>query len=122
MREQVTRPINFSNQTHMEIRSVSTQQPVHPGAIIKHEISRREMLQSELARIIDMSPSILSEIINEHRPLNEKSAMLMEAALGLDAEKLLQIQTKFNLFTIKQSKPFMDRVDKASRMSEMWHK
>ncbi len=80
------------------------------------------MLQSELARIIDMSPSILSEIINEHRPLNEKSAMLMEAALGLDAEKLLQIQTKFNLFTIKQSKPFMDRVDKACRLSEMWHK
>ena len=80
------------------------------------------MLQSELARIIDMSPSILSEIINEHRPLNEKSALLMEAALGLDAEKLLQIQTKFNLYTIKQSKPFMDRVDKANRQSGMWHK
>lgn len=69
-----------------------------------------------------MSPSILSEIINEHRPLNEKSALLMEAALGLDAEKLLQIQTKFNLYTIKQSKPFMDRVDKANRQSGMWHK
>ncbi len=47
------------------------------------------------------------EIRNAHRPLTEKTALLFEAALNVDAEPLARLQLKYNMLTARKDKSFM---------------
>lgn len=91
--------------------------PVHPGEIIKSEIEYRGISQRKLAQDLGMQYSVLNEILNAKRPLTEKSALLFEAALGIDAEPLMQLQLKYNLQTAKKEKKFIDKVNKIRKIS-----
>ena len=84
--------------------------PTHPGTILKDEIEYRGITQHELARQMGLPYSALNEILNGHRPLTEKTALLFEAALGVDAEPLLGLQTDFNLRKMRKDPSFMERL------------
>lgn len=84
--------------------------PTHPGEILKKEIESRGISQRELARRMGIQYTVLNEILNAHRPLTEKTSLLFEAVLGIDAEPLMQLQLKYNLLTIKKNKSFMDHL------------
>ncbi len=71
--------------------------PIHPGEIIKDEIEYRGISQRKLAMQMDISYTMLNEILNGKRPVNTEFALLIEAALGLDAEMLINMQTRYNL-------------------------
>ena len=60
--------------------------PTHPGEILKEEIEFRGISQRQLAEQMGVQYSVLNEILNKRRPLTEKTALLFEAALGIDAE------------------------------------
>ena len=68
----------------------------HPGEIIKDELDDRGISQREFALSVGMSYSVLNEMLNAHRPLTTNTALLFEAALGLPADLLMRIQTKYN--------------------------
>ena len=68
--------------------------PTHPGEILKDEIECRGISQRKLATQMGMQYSVLNEILNAHRPLTEKTALLFEAALNVDAETLMRLQLK----------------------------
>ena len=76
--------------------------PTHPGEILKDELECRGMSQRKLAEDMGISYTILNEILNGHRPLTEKTALLFEAALGIDSEPLMRLQTKYNMRSIRQ--------------------
>ena len=76
----------------------------HPGEIIKDELEDRDISQREFAECIGMSYSVLNELLNAHRPLTTNTALLFEAALGLPADVLMRIQTKYNLQTARKDK------------------
>ena len=76
----------------------------HPGEIIKDELEDRGISQREFAERIGMSYSVLNELLNAHRPLTTNTALLFEAALGLPADVLMRIQTKYNLQTARKDK------------------
>ena len=61
--------------------------------------------------------SALNEILNGHRPLSEKTALLFEAALGVNAEPLLQIQLRYNLQTAKTDKTFMAKLARVGKVA-----
>lgn len=84
--------------------------PTHPGIILKEELESRGISQRKLAEDIGIRYTVLNEILNGHRPLTEKTALLFEAALGVDSEPLMRLQTKYNMLTIKQDKTFMARL------------
>lgn len=84
--------------------------PTHPGEILKEEIEYRGISQRKLASQMGMQYSVLNEILNAHRPLTEKTALLFEAALGVDAEPLMQLQLKYNMQATKKDKSFMKRL------------
>ena len=84
--------------------------PTHPGAILKDELEYRGISQRKLARDIGIRYTVLNEILNGHRPLTEKTALLFEAVLGIDSEPLMRLQTKYNMLTIKQDVSFMERL------------
>lgn len=84
--------------------------PTHPGEILKEELEYRGISQRKLAEEIGLRYTVVNEILNGHRPLTEKTALLFEAALGIDSEPLMRLQTKYNIRTIKQDKTFMERL------------
>ena len=84
--------------------------PTHPGAILKDELKYRGISQRKLAADMRIRYTVLNEILNCHRPLTEKTALLFEAVLDIDSEPLMRLQTKYNMLTIKQDASFLERL------------
>ena len=85
-------------------------EPTHPGDVLKEEIEFRNISQRKLAAQIGMSYSVLNEVLNAKRPITTEYAMLFEAALGISAKLLINMQTDYNMQTAKQNSKFMDRL------------
>lgn len=50
--------------------------PVHPGEIIKDEMEARKISQREFARQVDMSYTVLNELLNGKRSLSPANALM----------------------------------------------
>lgn len=87
------------------------QRPIHPGEMIKEEVEYRKLKQSRLAEQMGISYKILNDILNCRRPLTTQTAMLFEAALGIDATMLMRIQLDYNIQTAKQDSTFVQRLE-----------
>ena len=66
--------------------------PTHPGEVLKDELEFRGISQRGLAKKMGISYSALNEVLNGKRALNHELAMMMEAALDVDAAPLLAMQ------------------------------
>lgn len=84
-------------------------EPTHPGEIIKDEIEYRGISQRKLAAQIGISHTLLNEVLNGKRPINTEYALLIEAALNLDAETLLKMQARYNMQVARKDKKLIDR-------------
>jgi len=93
--------------------------PTHPGEVLKDEIEYRKLSQSKLAKQIGISYKILNDILNERRPVTTTSAMMFEAALGIPAYSLINIQTQYNLHIANNDKSFAIRLAEIRRMAVM---
>lgn len=93
--------------------------PTHPGAILKEEIEYRGISQRQLAKDMGIAYSVLNEILNERRPLTEKTALLFEAALNVNAEPLLRLQMRYNVQTIQKDSSFMERLAQVRKVAAM---
>ena len=71
--------------------------PTHPGEVLKDEIEERGISQRQLADSMGLTYSVVNEILNAHRPLTTKTALMFEAALDVPADSLMYLQTKYNL-------------------------
>ena len=84
--------------------------PTHPGEIVKDELEYRGISQRQFADQTGLACSALNEILNGRRPITEKTALLFEAALGINAEPLLQMQMQYNRRAMTKDKGFMQRL------------
>ena len=91
--------------------------PTHPGDVLKDEIEYRGISQRQLAEEMGIAYSALNEILNARRPVTEKTALLFEAALGVNAEPLLKMQMRYNLQSTKSDTTFMARLAKVRRVA-----
>lgn len=94
----------------MAAKDLTPAYPTHPGEIIKDEVEYRGISQRQLAKQMGIARSALNEILNGHRPLTEKTALLFEAALGVNAEPLLRLQMRYNLQTMAKDQSSMQRL------------
>jgi len=106
-------------QQNMIANNLTPVYATHPGEIIKDELEFRGISQRKLAEDMAIRYTVLNEILNCHRPLTEKTALLFEAALGIDSEPLMRLQTKYNMQTIKQDKTFMERLSKLRHIAAL---
>ncbi|MFG6426088.1 HigA family addiction module antitoxin [Lepagella muris] len=106
-------------QQNMIANNLTPVYATHPGEIIKDELEFRGISQRKLAEDMGIRYTVLNEILNGHRPLTEKTALLFEAALGIDSEPLMRLQTKYNMQTIKQDKTFMERLSKLRHIAAL---
>jgi len=57
-----------------------------------------------------ISYTVLNEILNARRPLTPSTALLFEAALGVEADTLMRIQTKYNMQIARQDQSLSNRL------------
>ena len=93
--------------------------PTHPGEILKDEIEYRGISQRKLATQMGISHTVLNEILNARRPLTANTALLVEAALGIDADTLMRIQTKYNMQSARKDKLLAKRLDEIRKIAVM---
>ena len=97
--------------------NLSSAFPTHPGSILKDEIEYRGISQCQLAKDMGIAYSALNEILNERRPLTEKTALLFEAALGVNAEPLLKLQMRYNMQKVRKDSAFMEKLANVRRIA-----
>ncbi len=85
--------------------------PVHPGEVIKEELQARGLSQRKLADIMQASHTMLNEILNGKRPVSTGFALEIEASMGISAELLVNMQTRYNLQVARQDKDLIARLD-----------
>ena len=100
----------------MQANEMTPAFPTHPGDVLKDEIEYRGISQRQLAEEMGIAYSALNEILNARRPVTEKTALLFEAALGVNAEPLLKMQMRYNLLSTKNDSTFMARLAKVRRV------
>lgn len=101
----------------MIANNLSGAYPTHPGEILKEEIQYIGISQKKLAEQMGLTYSVLNEILNARRSLTEKTSLLFEAALGIDAEPLMRLQLKYNMLKTRKDKSFMKRVVKIRKIA-----
>ena len=89
----------------------------HVGEIIKEELAARDMKQSELSELTGIQKPILNDVIKGKRSLTPEMALLLDKALGVPAEVLMNIQTQYELDCAKLS----ERVIMQTKMLEIWN-
>ncbi|MDO5396114.1 MAG: HigA family addiction module antitoxin [Bacteroidales bacterium] len=82
----------------MDAHINNTDIPIHPGQKVKYHIDKLSISQKTLAKLISLSPSTLSEVLSGKRPVTTEYAMLFEAALGMNLDELLSMQTEYNKY------------------------
>jgi antitoxin HigA-1 len=91
--------------------------PTHPGELLKEEIEFRKLSQRRLASQMGVSYTVLNEILNSKRSVNVEFALLIEAALGIEADMLINMQSRYNLQVARKDKSFMDKLKEVRKIS-----
>jgi len=91
--------------------------PVHPGELLKEEIEYRGISQRKIASQMEMSYSVINEIINGQRPLTPNSALMFEAVLGVEADTLMRMQLKYNMQIARKDKKMVDKFNRIRKIS-----
>lgn len=86
--------------------------PIHPGEMIKDEIEYRGITQKKLAKELGISPSVLSEVLTGKRNLTTELALMLEAALGIEADLWLKQQMEYNKQIAMSNIKFIDKLKK----------
>ena len=95
-------------------------QPTHPGEVLKDELEYRGISQRGLARQMGISYSVLNEVLNGKRALNTELALMMEAALGVDAAPLLAMQNEYDMMMAERNESFMEKLRQIRRVAAVF--
>jgi addiction module HigA family antidote len=70
-------------------------EPTHPGEVLNEELEERGITPNQLAQRIGLPESVITAIIHEKKPVTTEYAMLLEAALDIDADFWLNMQSAY---------------------------
>lgn len=82
----------------------------HPGDVLKEELEARGISQKKFSEILSIPYTQLNEILNGKRPVTTDFALMMEAALGINPELLINMQMRYNMSVARQKKPLLARL------------
>lgn len=90
---------------------------IHPGEMIKDEIEARGLSQRQLAEQMEVSPSVLNEVLNGKRPVSTEYALMLEAVLGIEAGIWLRLQMDYNMQVTKSNNTFLAKLEKLRKVA-----
>lgn len=94
--------------------------PYHPGELIKEELECRSIKQKDFAIKFGISPTSFNEILNAKRPITTEFALLLEAALGVNADLLVRMQTDYNLQMARKNSTLTEKLNKIRKIAAMF--
>ena len=94
--------------------------PTHPGEVLKGDLEFRGISQRGLAKKMGISYSALNEVLNGKRALNHELAMMMEAALDVDAAPLLAMQNEYDMLMAERNESFMEKLKHIRRVAAVF--
>jgi len=103
----------------MIANNLTPYEPTHPGELLKEEIEYRGISQRKLAAQVGVSYTVLNEILNSKRPVTTEYALMIEAALDLEPEMLIQMQADYDLQTIRQNESWTKRLENIRKVASM---
>lgn len=83
----------------------------HPGELLKDELVYREITQKKFANMIEVPYTALNEIINGKRSVSTEFAMILEAALGIEAHIWINLQSEYNYQIASQDNSIAAKLD-----------
>lgn len=101
---------------NMIANNLTLSNPIHPGEMIKDEIEYRGISQKKLAEQTGISYTALNEVLNCKRPVSTEYALLLEAALGIEANIWIKTQIEFDIQMIKSSPTFSQRIENIRKL------
>jgi addiction module HigA family antidote len=90
--------------------------PYHPGELLKDELECRKISQRSFAFKLGLSYSMFNEILNGKRPVSTDFALLMESALGINADLLVRMQTRYNMQVARSDSNLGKRLAEVRRL------
>lgn len=91
--------------------------PTHPGVFLREEIECRGITQKKLAEEIGIKVSLLNELVNGKRDFTIQYALLIEAALGIDADFWMNQQASYDKAKAKHDSNFMAKLAEIRRIA-----
>lgn len=85
-------------------------QCTHPGEFLREELESRGLSQTLLAKEMGMSLSLLNELINGKRDFTIEYSLMIEAALGIDADFWMNQQMLYNKVRASHDQGFMTKL------------
>ena len=82
----------------------------HPGDVLKEELEARGISQKKFSEVLSIPYTQLNEILNGKRPVTTDFALMMEAALDINPELLINMQTRYNMSVAMQKEPLLARL------------
>ena len=89
--------------------------PTHPGEVLKDEIEFLKISQRKLAAQMGVSYSVLNGILNLKHPVNVEFALRVEAVLGLEAETLINLQTRYDIHIYRKNEVFNQKLNEIKK-------
>ena len=94
--------------------------PTHPGEVLKEELETRGISQKDFSRNTGISYTMLNEILNAKRPVTSDVALIVEAALGINPEMLVNMQTRYNMTRARMTPKVMNNLAQIHRLCASW--
>ena len=82
----------------------------HPGDVLKEELEARGISQKKFSEVLSIPYTQLNEILNGKRSVTTDFALMIEAALGINPELLINMQMRYNMSVARQKKPLLTRL------------
>ena len=86
-------------------------EPSHPGELLKDELQARGISQKHFAELVGVPYTALNEILNGKRPMSVDFSLLVEAALNIDADIFINMQTRYNMQTARKDNGLAKKTD-----------
>ena len=67
-----------------------------------------------------MSYSDLNEVLNAKRPITTEFALLLEAALGINADLLVRMQTDYNMQVARRNSSLLERLNNIKKIATVF--
>ena len=101
----------------MIANNIVPSEPTHPGEVLREDLECRNITQTKLANQIGIKVSLLNELINGKRDFTIEYAMLIEAALGIEADFWINMQSAYNKARAHHDSCFMKRLAEIRRIA-----
>lgn len=92
-------------------------EPTHPGEVLREEIECRGITQTKLAKDLGLKVSLLNELINGKRDFTIEYSLMLEAALGVDADFWINLQNDYSKAMAKRDVSFMSKLANIRRIA-----